>query len=295
MNSSSLAVDLTVLDLSAGSAALPEVENIDFAQSGSAAKPRLGVWFGEGVANALMARALLYRLAAHYSNADWVLLGPADSACFFEMDRPVTVFIPLLGLQRRRPSQSRLAYWWSARQQRRRLRAVGLQRVFGVQPEGHKEWIFLGRQLHCPCHPVRGSLDAFLSLPHPTLQAGPSALAYSTHIFRSTPPHKIKEVLFVGLHATDSQSLSALQASLDSIAEVNSVYVERVVAVLSELPDFMQRRLAEKHPDWHWVTVTQAFGLLGYADRVVAATNDITLIGHEMGRGALFVLDKTHS
>ncbi len=255
----------------------------------------MGLWLGEGVPNALAARALLHRLASHYSNTNWVVMGPVSSACFFEMDACVAAYVPLIGLQVRRPSQSRLAHWWATRQQLRKLRAIGLQRVFGLQPNEHRQWVALGRLLDCPCHAVLGAVDEFLSLPHPVLEAGPSALAYATHVFRRAQPHKLKEVLFAHLNSADLNSLNAIQADFDSIWVVDSTSAERVLAVLSELPDFMQRRLAEKHPDWHWVTMPQAFGLLGYADRVITTNTDITLIGREMGREALFVLDKTHS
>ena len=279
-------------ELSRGLAALPGMDAHHATERGAGP---MGLWINEGVGNALAARALLHHLAAHESNAEWVVLGPASSAAFFEMDAPVAAYIPLLGMQSRRPAQWRITHWWSARQQRQQLRAVGLQRVFGVRPAGHKEWLSLSRQLHCPFLAVLGALDAFLELPHPILQAGPSALAYATHVFRGTPPNKSKEVLFVELRASDTTSLNKLQVDVDRLAKHESASVERVIAVVSELPEFMQRRLAQNHPDWHWVTMTQAFGLLGYADRVIGTNIDITLIGQEMGRGALFVLDKTHS
>jgi len=281
-----------VIDLSAGCAVLPDLDNSHRAHN--AAQP-MGLWVGEGVGNALAARALLYHLDSHYRGQQWVVLGPAGSACYFEMDSPVAAYIPLLGLSAHRPAQWRLSHWWATRKQQRALRAVGLLMVFGVRPQGHKAWLAVGRNLGCPLHAVSGSLDHFLRLKHPVLQAGPSALAYATHVFRHTLPNQHKEVVFVDLVAGDGLSANMAAAVPELAFQHESAPVKRVVAVLSDLSGLMQRRLAAKHPDWHWVSMAQAFGLLGYADRVVGTHPDITLIGREMAREALFVLDKTHS
>ena len=49
------------------------------------ASQRIGVWFGQGLHNAMAARAAWGQLQAEYPGADWVLFGPQASLFLFEI------------------------------------------------------------------------------------------------------------------------------------------------------------------------------------------------------------------
>lgn len=96
------------------------------------ASQRIGVWFGQGLHNAMAARAAWGQLQAEYPGADWVLFGPQASLFLFEMDARVPVYIPLRALEPRRPAQTRLSYYLEKRAQFKKLRGLKLDLCIGV-------------------------------------------------------------------------------------------------------------------------------------------------------------------
>lgn len=267
--------------------------------------PRFGLWFGNGLDNALAARAVLGDLQTDNPGADWVLFGPRDSLFLFEMDERVPVYIPLRALEPRRPAQSRLSYYLEKRTQSKKLRGLGLVQCFGVAVlqrtalqdttarklfEHALSMLGVGGELLHKAH------AEFAMLPRPELQAGPQALAFATRLYRKVPPNQPKHLLLLGqLNDQDEsvevqwqQAKQMLVTGSESVATVNLI-----TAVITLGNRLMARHLAKAHPDWLQVDAAQAMGLIAYADRVICCSGAITRICVEMGRSDRLLLGKS--
>ena len=179
---------------------------------------RIGVWFGQGLHNALAARAALGQLQVEHPGADWVLFGPRSSLFLFEMDERVPVYIPLRALEPRRPAQTRLSYYLEKRAQFKKLRGLKLNLCIGVSaladlPEQNQQadaqFQHVQKMLGVGGQFMQQELSGFLRAERPMLQAGPQALAYATQLYRKTSPSLIKAVAL--LHAEENAILYAVK------------------------------------------------------------------------------------
>jgi len=265
---------------------------------------RIGVWFGQGLHSALAARATLGPLQAEHPGADWVLFGPRGSLFLFEMDERVPVYIPLRALEPRRPAQPRLSYYLEKRAQFKKLRGLRLNLCIGVSaladlPEQNQQaaaqFQHVQKMLNVGGRFTQQDLSAFLHAERPLLQAGPQALAYATQLYRKTSPSLTKAVALLYAEENESTSLDlqwqALQASL---AQLGGNAHLTVAAVVGD-NRLLARQLSTHHPDWLQLDLPQAMGLIAYADRVICASEVITLVCEEMGRSDRLLLVKSHS
>lgn len=253
---------------------------------------RVGLWFGAGLENALAARAALGRLMHKYPDAEWVLFGPPGSLFLFEMDERVSAYIPLKSLQARRPSQGWLSHYLAQRAQYKKLGGLQLNACEGVavsqpSPEDTKHTLNLlgrlSRSLGTRVCLWQESLDEFLQIPRPVLQAGPQALAFATHHHRTTAPNAVKHLIILdGTHSLPSlqSQLQGLQANLVS----NQAVVHLTIAVLIENNRLTSRELGRQQPNWLQVDTAQAMGLMAYSDRVLTPHRLLCFLCEEMGR-----------
>ncbi len=264
---------------------------------------RIGVWFGQGLHNALAARAALGQLQAEYPGADWVLFGPRSNLFLFEMDERVPVYIPLRALEPRRPAQTRLSYYLEKRAQFRKLRGLKLDLCIGISatvpsPELNlqtaKQFQHVQKILGIDGMFIQQELSDFLQAERPLLQAGPQALAYATQLYRKTSPGLPKAVAL--LYAEENAPSLDLQwqALQSNLTQLNSNVHLTVAAVIGE-NRLLARQLNTSQPAWLQLALPQAMGLIAYADRVITSSEVITLICAEMGRSDRLLLVKSHS
>lgn len=264
---------------------------------------RIGVWFGQGLPSALAARAALGQLQAEYPGADWVLFGPGDSLFLFEMDERVPDYIPLKSLEPRRPAQTRLSYYLEKRGQFKKLRSLQLDLCFGVSalarsPEVNQQvagqfqqaqqMLGVGGQF------MQQELSDFLRAERPLLQAGPQALAYATQLYRKTSPGLSKAVVLLHTDKNAGDLDLQWQAVQSRLALIGDKVHLTVAAVIGD-NRLLTRQLSTTHPAWLQLGLPQATGLIAYADRVISASEVITLICDEMGRSDRLLLDKSDS
>ena len=266
-------------------------------------KPRIGLWFGSGLENALAARAALGHLQVERPNADWVLFGPRESLCVFEMDSRVSGYIPLRSLEPRRAAQSRLSFYLEKRSQFKKLSALQLDGCIAVAvcsgneradqltaKEFQKDFSRLGVGGHC----LQKPLAWFLAIDRPTLQAGPEALAFATQHHRKSPPNLPKHLVLLSEYAAPNQSLEQQWAQVQAVEGLGQGANLSVAAITSG-NRLTARQLAQAHPDWLQLNRAQAMGLIAYADGVISVSTDITLICQEMGRSNLLLLGKSNN
>lgn len=267
------------------------------------ASQRIGVWFGQGLHSALAARAAWGQLQAEYPGADWVLFGPRGSLFLFEMDARVPVYIPLRAFEPRRPAQTRLSYYLEKRAQFKKLRGLKLNLCIGVSasvplPElnlqAATQFQHVQKMLGIGGKFIQQELSVFLQAERPLLQAGPQALAYATQLYRKTSPSLIKAVAL--LYAEENAPSLDLQwqALQCSLAQLGGNTHLTVAAVVGE-NRLLARQLSASQPGWLQLGLPQAMGLIAYADRVISASEAITLICAEMGRSDRLLLVKSHS
>ncbi|MCE2746050.1 MAG: hypothetical protein LW710_09100 [Burkholderiales bacterium] len=270
------------------------------------ASHRIGVWFGQGINNALAARAALGQLQTEYPGADWVLFGPRSSLFLFEMDERVPVYIPLRTLEPRRPAQTRLSYYLEQRAQFKKLRSLKLSLCIGVsaqaaEPELNRnvaaQFQHVRKVLGVGGQFIQRHLSSFLKAERPLLQAGPQALAHATQLYRKVSPGLVKAVALLyaeehpaGLDSLDSQ-WKTLQGGLWQLGEG----VHLTVAAIAGENRLLARQLNAAQPSWLQLGLPQAMGLIAYADRVISASEVITLICAEMGRADRLLLVKSDS
>lgn len=264
---------------------------------------RIGVWFGQGLECALAARAMLGQLQAKYPDADWVILGPRESLFLFEMDERVPVYIPLKGLEPRRPAQTRLSYYLEKRTQFKKLRGLQLDLCLGVSVlvDVHKakqadveQFQHVQKMLGIDGHLIQQELSSFLQIERPLLQAGPQALAYATQLYRKALPSQSK-VLALLYPASDPASLNLQwQAIQNSVLGLGNNLHLTIAVVVGE-NRLLARYMTDRRPDWLQVGLPQAMGLIAYADRVICDSEKITRICSEMGRSDRLLLVKSHS
>jgi|GEM_PF-1049660 len=265
---------------------------------------RIGVWFGQGLHNAMAARAAWGQLQAEYPGADWVLFGPRGSLFLFEMDARVPVYIPLRALEPRRPAQTRLSYYLEKRAQFKKLRGLKLNLCIGVSalaalPEQNQQadaqFQHVQKMLGVGGQFMQQELPSLLRAERPLLQAGPQALAYATQLYRKTPPGLPKAVALLYAEENTPTSLDlqwqALQCSLAQLGGNTHLTVAAIVGGNR----LLARQLGTSQPGWLQLGLPQAMGLIAYADRVISASEAITLICAEMGRSDRLLLVKSHS
>ncbi|WP_291813368.1 hypothetical protein [Limnobacter sp.] len=264
---------------------------------------RIGVWFGQGLHNALAARAALGQMQVEHPGADWVLFGPRSSLFLFEMDERVPVYIPLRALEPRRPAQTRLSYYLEKRAQFKKLRGLKLDLCIGLSasvplPElnlqAATQFQHVQKMLGIGGKFMQQELSVFLQAERPLLQAGPQALAYATQLYRKTSPSLIKAVAL--LYAEENAPSLDLQwqALQRSLAQLGGNTYLTVAAVVGE-NRLLARQLSASQPGWLQLGLPQAMGLIAYADRVITSSEVITLICAEMGRSDRLLLVKSHS
>lgn len=263
---------------------------------------RIGVWFGQGLHNALAARAALGQLQAEYPGADWVLFGPRTSLFLFEMDERVPVYIPLRTLEPRRPAQTRLSYYLEKRAQFKKLRGLQLTQCIGVAvsdtaPELNRhvseQFQHLQKMLGVGGPLIQKELSDFLQAERPLLQAGPQALAHATQLYRKVLPGMNKVVVLLYAQEDTSDLGSQWQALEPRMAQFASNFHLTVAAVVGD-NRLLARQLSSSHPSCLQLGLPQAMGLIAYADRVISASEQITLICAEMGRSDRLLLVKSH-
>lgn len=264
---------------------------------------RIGVWFGQGLHNALAARAALGQLQVEHPGADWVLFGPRSSLFLFEMDERVPVYIPLRTLEPRRPAQTRLSYYLEKRAQFKKLRGLKLNLCIGVSaladlPEQNQQaaaqFQHVQKMLGVGGQFMQQELSGFLRAERPMLQAGPQALAYATQLYRKTSPSLIKAVALLYAEESEPGLDIQWQALHSSLVQLGSNVHLTVAAVVGD-NRLLARQLSTHHPDWLQLDLPQAMGLIAYADRVICASEVITLVCEEMGRSDRLLLVKSHS
>ncbi len=264
---------------------------------------RIGVWFGQGLHSALAARAAWGQLQAEYPGADWVLFGPRGSLFLFEMDARVPVYIPLRALEPRRPAQTRLSYYLEKRAQFKKLRGLKLNLCVGVSaladlPEQNQQadaqFQHVQKMLGIGGKFIQQELSVFLQAERPLLQAGPQALAYATQLYRKTSPGLLKAVVLLFAEESEPGLDIQWQALHSSLVQLGSNVHLTVAAVVGD-NRLLARQLSTHHPDWLQLGLPQAMGLIAYADRVISASEAITLICAEMGRSDRLLLVKSHS
>lgn len=267
------------------------------------ASQRIGVWFGQGLHSALAARAAWGQLQAEYPGADWVLFGPLGRLFLFEMDERVPAYIPLRALEPRRPAQSRLSYYLEKRAQFKKLRGLKLELCIGVSALDASlelnqlaaaQFQHVQKMLGVGGKFIQQELSVFLQAERPLLQAGPQALAYATQLYRKTPPSLIKAVALLYAEENAPGLDMQWQALHDNLAQLGSNVHLTVAAVVGD-NRLLARQLSTHHPDWLQLGLPQAMGLIAYADRVISASEAITLICAEMGRSDRLLLVKSHS
>lgn len=264
---------------------------------------RIGVWFGQGFENALAARAALGQLQAEYLGADWVLFGPRESLFLFEMDERVPAYIPLKSLEPRRPAQSRLSYYLEKRAQFKKLRGLKIDLCIGVSasaslPELNQQaavqFQHVQKMLGVDGRFIQQELPLLLQIERPLLLAGPQALAYATQLYRNVPPSSIKTVAF--LDAAEGQAnLEVKWQALQNHLPQPGSNVQLTVAAIVGDNRLLARHLNDKYPQCLQLGMPQAMGLIAYADRVICASEAVTLICAEMGRSDRLLLVKSHS
>ncbi|MCQ8895138.1 hypothetical protein NQT62_01640 [Limnobacter humi] len=253
------------------------------------AQPCVGLAFGPSVVEAMDARHTITMLKAQYPQAGLVLLSSPGNKAWFELDTRVDAYIPLQGLQPRRPGQSRLGHWWASRAQLRKLQTLPLT-VFCLQPSPvpSRSAAFLNalarRMGHVPL--LRAGLEPQGGhTATPLLDAGAQALAQASRHYRTVDPTLRRRVVVLGM-ADDAPHLlqSRWQGSQTGAAPATHctgiVLVEpgRSVGLLAQ-------RLCRSLPgavlalDW-----SSTLGMLAYADEVKAWSPDVTRICREMGR-----------
>ena len=264
---------------------------------------RIGVWFGQGLHNALAARAALGQLQVEHPGADWVLFGPRSSLFLFEMDERVPVYIPLRTLEPRRPAQTRLSYYLEKRAQFRKLRGLKLDLCIGISasvpsPELNlqtaTQFQHVQKMLGVGGDFIQQELSDFLQAERPLLQAGPQALAYATQLYRKTSPGLPKAVALLYAEENAPGLDMQWQALHSSLAKLDSNVHLTVAAVIGE-NRLLARQLNTSQPAWLQLALPQAMGLIAYADRVITSSEVITLICAEMGRSDRLLLVKSHS
>lgn len=255
---------------------------------------RLGLWVGPGISDALVARALLVKLASFYPKADWVVFSNRANLCFFEMDPRMSAYIPLMSLDARRPAQGRFGHWLAARAQYKKLKALGLHGTwaagFGEAPAQYTRFA----QQVCQAASavwVHAPAQEWLQLPTPLLDAGASALAHATRLYRSVNPALQKVLCVLGRVGSLEQShlaqlkqrMQAVQAELGQQAGIHLQTCALLEGV--EAGGVLARRLAaEMGQNCQLVGLSELLGLLAYADQVRVSDPDITRICIEMGR-----------
>lgn len=266
--------------------------------------PRIGLWFGQGIDNALAARAALGQLQAQYPGADWVLLGPQSSFFLFEMDPRVPAYIPLLALEPRRAAQTWFMYFLEKRTQFKKLRALQFHKCIGVSvvlPDAQsnhqiqQQFLHLQKILRADGSFIQDKLMVFLAHSHPPLQAGPQALAFATHYHRKLAPKTTK--LLVLLVDLDEQGRPPLQQWLALQASVVAFQPAHVTVgvIMGSGNRLLLRQIGETHPEWQLLNMPQAIGFVAYADRVITLSSMVTRICQEMGRSEQLLLAKTNS
>lgn len=255
---------------------------------------RLGVWIGPSISDALAGRALLAQLAVHYPKADWVVFGPKDYLCLFEMNTRMSAYIPLKTMEARRVSQSRFGHWLEKRAQARKLPALGLQCIWAAGAGSvHPLYSQLARNCRLPCAAVW--VDAppgeWAAIESPLLDAGANALAHATRFYRGVNPTASKVLCVLGrANPLDAASLAVLKQSLAGAkaSVVNQPGVHFTACVLVDTnavsPLLLRRWGAELGSDCLLVGLAELLGLLAYADQVRVKDPDITRICCEMGR-----------
>lgn len=261
---------------------------------------RIGVWFGQGLENALAARAALGKLQAEYPGADWVLFGPRESLFLFEMDDRVPVYIPLRALEPRRAAQTRLSFYLEKRAQFKKLRRLQLHLCFGVavlssgaeqRQQAAEQFQRALKMISTSGQWIEQEISLFMQEKRPLLQAGPQSLAFATQLHRHTPPHLGKLLVLldgVEIIALENQLLSA-QSLIKSEEAMHAT-----VAVITTGDRLASRRLNALHSDWLQTSVAQAMGLIAYADRVICFSPAVTLVCQEMGRADRLLLVKSN-
>lgn len=271
--------------------------------AGALERARVGVWFGNGLDNALAARAALSELKVAHPNADWVVFGPSNSFFLFEMDGRVPVYISLKNLEARRAAQTRLSYYLETRAQFKKLRSLRLTTCLGISvlspvPSVNKlaiqQFKHVQKMLNVNGVLVQKSLPEYLAAERPLLQAGPQALAFATQLYRKIPPHLNKVVVLLHLGGSwqglDAQWVAS-QRRLVGFGITDHV----TVAVIVADDRLSARRLNKTQPTWLQVNQQQAMGLVTYADQVICTTPQFTQICVEMGRSDRLVLVNSHS
>lgn len=266
-------------------------------------KPRIGLWFGNGLENALAARAALGHLQVERPNADWVLFGPRESLHVFEMDNRVSGYIPLRSFESRRAAQSRLSFYLEKRNQFKKLRGLQLDDCIAVAvcsgderadqltaKEFQKDFSRLGVGGRCLLKP----LEWFLAIERPTLQAGPTALAFATQHHRKSPPNLPKYLVLLSEYEETNMTLEQQWVRVQACENLRR-NVHLTIAAIVTGNRLNARQVAKSHPDWLQINKAQAMGLIAYADGVISVSGDITLICQEMGREALLLLGKSDS
>jgi hypothetical protein len=253
---------------------------------------RIGLWFDKGLHGALAARAALGQLQAAHPGADWVLFGPRGSLFLFEMDDRVPVYIPLRMLEPRRPAQPRLSYYLEKRAQFKKLRGLKLSLCIGVSVKAAKpelnqqaaaQFQHLQKMLGVGGQFIQQGLSGFLQAERPLLHAGPQALAYATQLYRKVSPGMNKAVALLYAEEDANSLDSQWQALQSGIASLES-NVHCTVAVIVGENRLLARQLNTGRPGWLQLGLPEAMGLIAYADRVITASEAITLICAEMGR-----------
>lgn len=265
-------------------------------------KPRIGLWFGNGLENALAARAALGQLQAERPGADWVLFGPRESLYLFEMDNRVSGYIPLRSFESRRAAQSRLSFYLEKRNQFKKLHGLQLDDCIAVAvcsgderadqltaKEFQKDFNRLGITGLC----LQKPLEWFLAIERPTLQAGPEALAFATQHHRKSPPNLPKHLVLLSEYAAPRQSLEQQWANVQAFEGLGQG-ANLSIAAITTGNRLTARQITQTHPDWLQLNRAQAMGLIAYADGVISVSADVTLICQEMGRSSLLLLGKCH-
>jgi hypothetical protein len=264
---------------------------------------RIGVWFDRGFESALAIRAVLGQLQAEHPGADWVLFGPRGCLFLFEMDERVPVYIPLRALEPRRPAQTRLSYYLEKRAQFKKLHGLKLDLCIGVSalassPEVNQQaaeqFRHAQKMLGVGGQFIQQELSSFLPVEKPLLHAGPQALAYATQLYRKTSPGLIKAVALLYAEEKASNLDSQWDAMQNSLTQLGSNTHLTVAAVIGD-NRLLARQLSASQPSWLQLALPQAMGLIAYADRVISASEVITLICAEMGRSDRLLLVKSHS
>ncbi|HEX4856647.1 MAG TPA: hypothetical protein VFV28_07525, partial [Limnobacter sp.] len=230
-----------------------------------AERPRVALWFAEGLDNALAARGALEGLQAQHPDADWVLLGPKSSLCLFEMDNRVAAYIPLLSLGPRRPSQGWLSRFFETRTQYRQLRGVGFSQCMGVavaeqatvqaggpfsRQASQKHFNQLKSALRVPGAFIEKSLHEFLQADRPLLQAGPQALAFATQLHRTSPPHLQKLLVLLSDPAGRTDALLQQWGTAQHLLQQNAPAHITVAVMHSSGDRLLSRWLGKNQPNW---------------------------------------------